>query len=311
MDAGFQSQAVALPESLVGRVLRRAIPTIFIFCLASMAAAASGPRGSTTVPVVDIALGGETPAESGPPVLYRSGNLRILFRGTRTNRPADPYVVRIWRLGRRPVVLRFQSSGVGCCTIAVRRLDRFGSRYVEISGFTGGPHCCFEEHIVAPDAQRPRALFLGAFDAQPDSVNETKDIDGDGRIDFLRSDDAFSQRFTWGMTSAIPPQVWNVINGRLINVSSEPQFRPLFQHYMADVRPTCLQGDHDSRNSACAAYVAAAARIGAFTPAWRLMLGAYHRDDILEGRTLPQRLHALLIARHYISRRQRIPPAVI
>jgi len=142
-------------------------------------------------------------------------------------------------------------------------------------------------------------------------VNENRDIDGDGRIDFLRSDDSFSQRFTWGMTSSIPPQVWNVIDGRLVNVSSAMRFRPLFQRYMAEVRPTCLQGDHNNRNSACAAYVAAAARIGGFAPAWRLMLGAYHRDDILEGRTFPQRLRRLLMDRYYIPRGQPIPTAVV
>jgi len=261
-------------------------------------------------PVVDITLGEQASAGMDL-VVFRSGNLRIYFRGVETRETYNRYIATITRPGRRPVTFGFQSSLAGCCTIAVNRLDRSGARYVMIRGFSGGPHCCSVQYLIAPDARRPRALFLGAFDAQPASVEETRDVDGDGLIDFIRSDDSFSERFTWGMTSAIPPQVWNVVDGRLVNVSSALRFRPLFQRYMASVRSTCLQGDHDSRNSACAAYVAASTRIGAFAPAWRLLLGAYHRDDVLEGRTFPQRLRALLIRRRYISRRQPIPPAVI
>jgi hypothetical protein len=299
------------PRTAQVRFLWLAVLALAILSLGRAAEARVHRAGGAAPAVEDLELGGETSVGSGPPILLRNGNLRILFRGISTDGAFDHYVARVWRLGRRPVVLRFESSAIGCCSIAVRRLDRGGARYVEISGMTGGPHCCFEEYLVAPDTRRPRALFLGAFDAQPASVNETRDIDGDGRIDFVRSDDHFSQRFTWGMTSAIPPQVWNVIDGRLADVSSARRFRPLFQRYMADARPTCLQGDHDSRNSACAAYVAAAARSGAFVPAWRLMLGAYHRDDILEGRSFPQRLRALLVARRYIRRDQPTPPAVI
>jgi hypothetical protein len=215
------------------------------------------------------------------------------------------------RPGRRAVTLRFESSAAGCCTIAVKRLDRSGARYVMISGYSGGLHCCSDQYVVAPDARRPRAQLLGSFDAAPSSVEEERDIDGDGAVDFLRSDSAFGRAFAGYQASRLPPQIWNLIDGRLVDVSSTPPFRSIFVRFMAGERDTCLQGEPMVRNAACAAYVAAAARIGAFVPAWRLMLGAHVRDDVVQGRTFPQRLRAFLIAHHYISRRQRIPPAVI
>jgi hypothetical protein len=261
-------------------------------------------------PIVDIALGEE--AGTGiDPVVFRSGNLRIYFRGIDTSRPYNWYFATVARPGRRPVSLRFQSSFAGCCTVSVKRLDRSGARYVTIRGFSGGMHCCSDQYVIAADARRPRMRMLGSFDAAPSSVDEDRDIDGDGTVDFLRSDNGFNYQFGGYQESELPPQIWNLIDGRLFDVSSMPPFREVFVRFMAQERDGCLRGVPMVRNAACAAYVAAAARIGLFAPAWRLMLGAHIRDDVYEGRTFPQRLRALLIARHYISRRQRIPQAVI
>jgi hypothetical protein len=297
------------------------IALLTLICLsdspvASHAHAGPAMRGGShqraaAVQVEDMGLGEETSVGTGPPMLFRSGNLRIRFRGVETNQSYNRYIASIMRPGRQAVTLRFESSAAGCCTIAVKRLDRAGTRYVMISGYSGGSHCCSEEYIVAPDAHRPRVQLLGSFDAAPSSVHEERDIDGDGAVDFLRSDNAFDYAFAGYQASELPPQIWNLIDGRLVDVSSTRSFRPVFVHFMAEERGTCLQGDPMTRNAACAAYVAAAARIGAFGAAWRLMLGAYVRDDVIEGRTFPRRLRALLIAHHYISRRERIPPAVI
>ena len=261
-------------------------------------------------PVVDIALGEEASAEMQL-VVFRSGNLRIYFRGVETNGPYNWYIATITRRGRRPVTFGFQSSLAGCCTIAVNRLDRSGARYVMIRGFSGGPHCCSVQYLIAPDARRPRVQLLGSFDAAPSAVEEDRDIDGDGNVDFLRSDSVFNYAFGGYQESVMPPQIWNLIDGRLLDVSTTPPFRSVFVAFLAQERDECLRGQPMVRNPACAAYVAAAARIGLFVPAWRLMLGSHIRRDIFEGRTFPQRLRAFLIAHHYISRGQRIPPAVI
>jgi hypothetical protein len=142
-------------------------------------------------------------------------------------------------------------------------------------------------------------------------VSEERDIDGDGVVDFLRSDSAFNYAFGGYQESVMPPRIWNLIDGRLVDMSTSPRFRSVFVDFLAHERDECLRGQPMVRNPACAAYVAAAARIGQFDAAWRLMLGAYFRRDVFEGRTFPQRLRNFLIAHNYIGRRQRIPPAVI
>jgi hypothetical protein len=282
---------------------------IGLSCSATAPAAAS--RTHQAWQVEDIPLGEEIFWSAIRPTVFRSGNLRIYFREIRTNRPFDPYIVSISQPGRRPVYLRFEQAPIGCCKISVRQLDRSGARYVMIEGFSGGQGCCIDQYVATPDARHPRAVLLGEFEAETYSVFEDRDLDGDGRMDFLRSDDGFDGRFTWNNVSAMPPRIWNVIDGRPVDVSAAPRFRQVFRRYMADQRGECLQGDARWRNASCAAYVAAAARVGEFVAAWRLMLGAYQRDDILEGQTFPQRLRALLIRRHYIRPHDPIPPAVI
>lgn len=309
IDAG----KVAMTIGSMRRLLRLSslyllAASVFTSLMASPARA-TGSRSAWQVE--DIPLGGQIFWSATRPTVFRSGNLRIFFREIRTTRPFDPYVVSVVRPGRRTVHLRFETAPIGCCTISVRRLDRSGARYVMVDAFTGGEGCCILQYVAVPDARRPRIIPLGTFENETNSVFEDRDIDGDGRMDFLRSDDGFDGRFTWNMVSEMPPQIWNVIDGRRVDVSSAPRYRPLFRGYMANLRSTCLQGDHDFRDSACAAYVAAAARIGEFAAAWRLMLGAYHRDDIFEGQTFPHRLRNLLIRRHYIRPDERIPPAVI
>lgn len=260
--------------------------------------------------VRDIALGEEAEWGYGSSLFFRAGNLGIYVRKIPTPEGNNHYAASIARRGRAPVHLMFDASEAGCCTLIVDRLDRSGARYVMLRGYTGGLHCCSEQYVIAPDARHPRVNLLGDFDAAPSSVEETRDIDGDGRIDFLRNDSAFDYAFAGYQASEMPPQVWNLIDGRLVDVSSTLPFRAIFVRFMAGERETCLQGEPMVRDAACAAYVAAAARIGEFVPAWRLMLGAYVRDDVFEGRTFPQRLRSFLMAHRYISRRQRIPPAI-
>jgi hypothetical protein len=111
-----------------------------------------------------------------------------------------------------------------------------------------------------------------------------RDIDGDGRIDFVLSDDAFRYGFAAYAESPAPPLVMNIVDGRAVDVSGEARFQPVFAGAFDAARAACTGGALDNPNGACATYVAISARLGRFDAAWAEMLGAYRRDT---GRALP------------------------
>ena len=88
------------------------------------------------------------------------------------------------------------------------------------------------------------------------------DLDGDGVIDFVFYDNAFLYAFASYAESGAPPLVMNVVDGDVVDVSDRPGFRYLFEDALREHRQYCLRPRDMSPNGACAAYAAAAARVG-------------------------------------------------
>lgn len=153
------------------------------------------------------------------------------------------------------------------------------TRYVLFQSFSGGAHCCVAIKAIVPQAGALRVIDLGDHDG--DYLDTLpRDIDGDGRIDFVFPDANFLYAFASYAESYPPPTVQNIVEGRLVDVSGRPGFRPLFEAALADARNGCLHPEADANpNGMCAGYVAIAARLGRFDAAWAEMLNAYKRDS--------------------------------
>ena len=265
------------------------------------AEAEEAPRGA----VIELAVGDEVSWDCHEGSRrYRAGNLDIVMRRSAADRNAYEAVVS--QAGRRSLVV---NTGVvtsnGCCSLSLGRLDRSGARYVMVGSYTGGSHCCWQIHLALPDGPRRRAVTVGAFDVPPNLGTETtgvRDFDGDGRVDFAMGDDAFLYRFASYSGSSAPLAIYNVIDGRVVNVSAARRFRPLHLRELPSLRTECREATPGFRNSACAAYVATAARIGRFDEAWRDMMEHHRRDDLFEGVAFPERLRSFLIERGYVER---------
>ena len=109
-----------------------------------------------------------------------------------------------------------------------------------------------------------------------DGIDLPKDLNGDGLADFVVRDDSFLYAFAPYAMSYSPPQVLNVTGGKVINVSARPAFRKLFEDDLAQAGKECRNAsDGISRNGACPAYVASAARAGKLSAAWADMIAAY------------------------------------
>ena len=179
---------------------------------------------------------------------------------------------------------------------------------------SAGAHCA--PHAVSlSEAGRLVVADLGDWDG---FTATPRDVDGDGRVDFVNRDNAFLYAFTNYAQSYAPPIIYNILDGRVEEVSARPGFRRMFEEAGREARQACI-GTDSGRNGACAAYVAAAARIGRFEEAWVEMLRHQEQDSgwdltgcrVAEGangcpegqslpRSFPQALHALLRERGYI-----------
>jgi hypothetical protein len=184
---------------------------------------------------------------------------------------------------------------------------------VLFQAYSGGAHCCTSVKAIVPENGRLQAVEIYDGDGGP-VTSAPRDVDGDGRIDFVFPDNAFYYAFASYAESLAPARIVNIVDGRAVDVSDRPEFRGVYEGEIADARTACTGGDAGddggNPNGACAAYVAIAARLGRFDAAWAEMLRHYRHDvgdgfagDRMEGRTdYPAVLRGFLVAHHYIAR---------
>ena len=212
--------------------------------------------------------------------MFRSGNITLTFR----NDP-DPEIADLPRPaltvampGYQPVTLHGESvPAYQDHRVSVGRWSADGTPFVFFQSFSGGAHCCTSLQVVVPQAGQLRVYDLGEWDGgYADDV--PKDEDGDGTVDFLQVDNGFLYAFASYAESFAPPVVYNIVNGEAVDVSGRPGFRRFFESAARDARRLCVSREDSNRNGACAAYVAASARLGRFEQAWAEMLENYHRS---------------------------------
>jgi hypothetical protein len=232
------------------------------------------------------------------PVRFRAGSLRFLLKPVWPEKDLVGARITIFSLGRRPFTITSEESIIEApTTIWVGRWNRAGQPFVVIDTYSGGAHCCDDLRLLIPERDRFRVVDLGSYDgiAIP---SQPKDLDGDGRIDFLVDDEEFIDTFAGHAESLAPPKILNVVNGRVVDVSARHSFAPIFRRDMADTRKRCLSPkSNPQRNGPCAAYVADAARVGQFHRAWKEMLRVYDHS----WKNYPDDLRAFLQSLGYID----------
>ena len=166
--------------------------------------------------------------------------------------------------------------------------------------------------MIERDGKSWKEVPLGEWDGDvPDKI--PADVDGDGTVDFVFYDNDFLYAFDSYAASFAPPQIFNVIAGRAVNVSTAPRYRKLYEADMASTKPECAK----NQNGACAAFAADAARLDQFADAWKFVLANYdktsdwethcagatqHGDAKIKPRDYPQALRWFLEDNHYIAK---------
>lgn len=147
---------------------------------------------------------------------------------------------------------------------------------VVFSTYSGGAHCCFNVLIAtsSADGKSWKALNIGDYDG---GFN-LKDIDGDGRIEFLVNDQRFNYVFSSYAGSMAPPLIYHVQGLKVVNMTREAPFRSFLLKEVADLdkRIAKITDEHE-RNGILAGYVALKGLVGQGAAAWDIMMKNYDR----------------------------------
>jgi hypothetical protein len=290
--------------------------------IAALAVLAQRAPGASPAPV-ERPLAPGTTVEWSPdadlkPLRFRSGDLSILVERVREKSGLAGPRLTLTAPGKAAAVLEGERAGLTFPSrITVLPWQKDGGAAVMLETYSGGAHCCTVVQAAVPDGGAFRIVDLGRYDGERLARLPT-DWDGDGQLDFIVTDDAFLYAFSSYAGSLPPPMILNIEGGKAVNVSARPAFRPIFEQAMAQAEKRCAEGE----NGHCAAYAAAAARIGRFDGAWEKLLQVHDRNSrdwptackVAEGEegcpegqeitynSFPEALRAFLAQHGYIER---------
>lgn len=233
-----------------------------------LAATGQAPAASPTGAVLE---GGAGPQ----PLRIAVGDLVAQVTAENDGKFGPVAVLSLFRSGRQLIRIRGAESGFEQPPFLVQIAEMDGiaaDPEVLFSTYTGGAHCCSQTHIARAAGDRWQAVAVGSFDGD---LVRAQDIDGDGRFELALADDRFYYAFACYACSAVPLRVLRLQDGRVIDASDDPRYRPA---HVAWLKSMIEAADPAmDRNGFLAGYVAEKIRLGEGEQAWRLMLRHYDR----------------------------------
>jgi len=102
-------------------------------------------------------------------------------------------------------------------SVFVRDLDGDGEPEVLLDLYSGGAHCCFSSRIYRYDSSAGRYRVSARSWGNPGY--HLRDLNGDGRPEFVTADDRFAYRFASFAFSGLPIKIWSYRAGTFTNVT--------------------------------------------------------------------------------------------
>lgn len=231
--------------------------------LLSLLAAASLAFGAHAAPTAKPALTNWDAKKNGSPKVYKQQGLTLTARRGK----AGP-VLTVSDGKAKPLSITGAETPGDTVTLdfGAFALDRrLGGAQVLVSSFTFGAHCCFRYQLATKRGGAWTVRTLGEWDGA--GMPMPRDIDGDGRLELLAGDQSFLYAFDSYAGSDVPAQVFEVHNGRLIDVSTQPRYRAAYEADLVRQKEACELGEP----GVCAAYAATLARLGRVAEVWPLV----------------------------------------
>ena len=197
-----------------------------------------------------------------------------------------PTALTIFRDGAAAYEDRFEgvktylASSPDRSPLSVRDLDRDGEPEVLLDLYSGGAHCCSSTrlyHLVA--GSLPYDVSTHDWG---NAGYRLEDLDGDGRLEFVTADDAFSYAFTSYAASRRPPKFLRYEGGELVDVTKkypgriEADAEEIWKAF-AEAAPSDSNGD--AIRGLAAAYVADLCLLDRCADGWNRLRAAYDKPD--------------------------------
>lgn len=211
----------------------------------------------------------------GNPRTWRVGEVTVTL-STRRGESAPVPIITV----RAPGLPVFRHEGQEGLEIV---LARFGVGRIDpavpgpqilFTSYSGGAHCCTQVDLLEFAGGRWRVVDVREWDGDGLGAFPV-DVNGDGVRDLVMADNRFDYAFDSHAGSFMPPQILNIRNGHVSDVSADPSYRRIFESALAETEPVC----REHANGACAAFVAIAARLGRAQWAWPIFLASYDRTS--------------------------------
>lgn len=211
--------------------------------------------------------------DDGSPRSYQAGPFNVSLAKTKAPEGLLRPTLTISDGGGAPLLLQGAegSMSMAQAEFTVAALDRQAPdrQQLLVRTFTYGAHCCFEYKLVERRGPQWVVHDLGQFDGA--GMPTPKDVDGDGRLELLGTDQRFLYAFTAYAFSLAPPQVQEVVGGKLVDVSAEPRYRAIYEADAAKAAKTCRENPDPGP---CIPYAATMARLGRLEEAWPVVVAA-------------------------------------
>jgi hypothetical protein len=151
-----------------------------------------------------------------------------------------------------------------------------------VNFFSGGAHCCSTSVIYRFNANTTTYEAITHFWGNGGAPEELKDLNGDGRLEFVSHDDRFAYAFGSYAGSGYPIQIWNYDQGTMRDVTK--RHKKLIYHNATFWWETFQKQKQDKENvefgkGSLAAYVADKYLLGQGKEGWDLAQKAYYGDD--------------------------------
>jgi hypothetical protein len=204
-----------------------------------------------------------------------------------------------------------ETTAQGAVSLEDVDADGIAEAIVEI--YSGGAHCCTSHIIHRWQGDRFETIDTGFRDRWGGSF---RDLDGDGRLEFVSFDNAFLYAFSSYAGSFPPSQILALQDGQFVDVTRQyPEELRAIANQMREAvqRIQAEPASQDEINGLLAGYVAQMILLGEYEQGWAFMLAHYDRTsdwglEIYEGDQVvgyhadfPTALKAFLIEQGYLT----------
>jgi hypothetical protein len=247
-----------------------------------------------------------------PPRTLVSGPIKVIVDAKKSGeQDSSEYTVNYEVFYNNTQKFKAQVSTWMMGTLELKDIDGDAVPEVIVSTYSGGAHCCTNFTIHGWRQGQSITTETGPLNSDG---GEFKDLDGDGKQEFLSVDNAFLYAFDSYAGSFPPSRIYQYKAGKLVDVTRK--YPKVLRAHAWRMYQTLRENPKEMRsmNGVLAGYVAQKILLGEYKQGWDLMLATYDRKsewglEIYKGDKVvgkypnfPTALKAFLIDTRYLDK---------